>query len=291
MAQARIPYRLVGLVWILLGSLALLISIGFIIAAALLSEFFVQQIPEVAALFAPSLRVMPSLQQTLGLLLGLFCIIIGLGLFGLQSWSRTVGVAFNITMGICVAIITIALFISLQQNSDSSIFSVLLLLIGGALAVFLVVVGYQLSTPGAMDSFFGFLPKAPPLPPVTCPTCNDAVLNISTGTCPVCDREVEADAVVRAKLVSVDTGQEYHVGNKKPTRIGRENLGIEIQLDDPTVSHDHAKIEYVDGHFIVHSTGTNGTYVNDMSRPVIDMEIKNGDVIAFAGSQFRFVTE
>lgn len=290
MAQARLQYRLTGILWIILGSLVLLISVSFLIAAVAVANFVNTQLPDLASLFAPSLRVLPTLQQTLGLLLGIFCIVIGAGLFALASWARTVGVAFNITMGACVAVMTVALYLGLANSNDGSLLGVLVLLLGGGLAVFLVFIGYQLSTPGAMDAFFGILPQAPPIKPVTCPTCN-GLLNMSSATCPKCDSEHD-EVVTRARLMSLTTGQEFPVGTKKPTRIGRENPGFEVQLDEPTVSHEHATIEYVDGHFHLHALrATNGTFVNDLTRPVMDMEIKNGDLIAFAAAQFRFIIE
>lgn len=290
MAQARFAYRFTGVLWVTIGSLVLLISVGFLISAVALLGFFNAQLPEVASLFAPSLRVLPSLQQALGVIVGIFCITIGAGLFALASWARTVGVAFNISMGACVGVMTVALYLSLANSDNGSVLGALVLLIGGALAVFLVFIGYKLSTQNAMDAFFGILPQAPAMKPVICPTCNSP-LNLSSATCPKCDSDHDV-VVMRAKLVSLDTGQEYPVSLKKATRIGRETPGFEIQLDEQTVSHEHATIEYVDGHFYLHALrATNGTFVNDLSCPVMDVEIKNGDLVAFAAVHFRFVVE
>ena len=297
MARLRFAYRFVGLLWVMIGVISLIIAIGFLLAGVALESFVQTQIPELSFLFGPSLRIMPTLQQTLGILLGLFCIVFGSALFGLRSWSRTVGVAVNSTLGACVAAITIALFLQMQRPgfADSAMpqwLSVVTLLIGGGLAVGLVWVGYHLSTPTAMDAFFGFLPKLPAMKPVKCPTCGGA-LNLDKALCPKCDAEDEAPtAPLRAKLVQAQTGAEYIVSTRRPTRIGRDTPGYEIQIDDRTVSGEHAMIEYLEGHFYLHAQkDTNGTYVNDLGRRIRDVEIKNGDVIAFGQAQFRFITE
>ena len=297
MARLRFAYRFVGLLWVMIGVVGLLISIGFLLAGVALDSFMRVQFPELTFLFGPSLRVMPTFQQTLGILLGLFCIVFGSALFGLQSWSRTVGVAVNITLGACVAAVTIAFFLQMQRSGLVSSampewLSVATLLIGGGLAIGLIWVGYHLSTPTAMDAFFGFLPKLPPMQPVKCPTCG-GTLNLDKALCPKCDAEDEAPtAPLRAKLIQVQTGQEYLVSTRRQTRVGRETPGFEIQIGDRTVSGEHAMIEYLEGHFYLHALkDTNGTYVNDLGRRIRDVEIKNGDVIAFGQAQFRFITE
>jgi hypothetical protein len=48
----------------------------------------------------------------------------------------------------------------------------------------------------------------------------------------------------------------------------------------------------LDAHFYLHAMkDTNGTFVNDLSRRVRDMEIRNGDMIAFGRMQFHFIVE
>jgi pSer/pThr/pTyr-binding forkhead associated (FHA) protein len=81
--------------------------------------------------------------------------------------------------------------------------------------------------------------------------------------------------------------------NKKQLAIGRtaEN---DIQLDDPAVSSNHARLslkpnEYLENYYDVYLEdlgSTNGTIVNDAK--IIKQLLKHGDIIRIGSHQFTF---
>lgn len=81
--------------------------------------------------------------------------------------------------------------------------------------------------------------------------------------------------------------------NKKQLTIGRK-VENDIQLDDPAVSSQHARLilkpnEYLDGHYDVYMEdlgSTNGTIVND--KKVIKQMLKHGDEIRIGSHVFIF---
>ncbi len=67
--------------------------------------------------------------------------------------------------------------------------------------------------------------------------------------------------------------------------IGRGS-NAEVQLDDPQVSREHARLSYAEGQLALEDLGsTHGTYVN--GDPVKTTALKNGDRIRFGGSLFH----
>ena len=296
MGRLRFLYRFFGMIWFLTGIVLLLIAVGYIIAAHLLDSFFLAEFPRLAAAFGPLLRdLAPGFQRACGVAFGVFCLVIGSGLLGLRSWTRTVGVPFHIAMGACLAGLTLMFYLQMTEGNLQfmpELFPPLLAVLGGGSAIILLLLGAQMATPNAMEAFLGALPTPPPVAPVKCPTCGERNLDLERARCPVCDAEISEDRVVRAKLQEVSSRKEYPVLLRRVTRIGREMPGFEIQLDDRTVSGEHAKIEYVEGHFYLHALrDMNGTYVNDFSRKVRDTEIKNNDLIRFGQAEFRFIVE
>ncbi len=295
MSSLRFLYRLLGTLWIVVGLLIVLIAIGYVLAARAMDVYFVSQWPELAAIVGPLLERQSSLQQWASLAFGLFCLVFGVGMLCLRSWARTVGVAFNVAMGACLAVLVLLVYSRLTepgplQQLVPRAWPRWLALSGGLLSFGLLAAGIHLSTAPAMDAFFGVPPAMPPLPPVKCPTCGER-LDLAKARCPRCDSEEPADiGPARARLVDVQTNHPYQVSMLHLTRIGRDNPAAEIQLEDPTVSHEHAQIEYLCPRFYLHALrDLNGTYVNEVR--IRDAEIKDGDRIAFGKAQFRFVVE
>ena len=298
MVRLRLLYRITGVVWALLGALVLLISLGYLLASTRLDTFFLRESPTVASVFGPLMRgILPSLQHIAGLLFGLYCVAFGMGLVDMHSWARTIGGACSFTMGVCLLALTYVYFVRVVNPDvvttpvpDLVIYTTTLL--GGIVGLWLVYFGYHLSTPSAMDAFFGTAPQMPTAPPAKCPTCG-ANLDLERARCPVCDREGPAQAPRAARLIDVQSGKEYMVSTRRETRIGRDNPGFDVQLEDLSVSGDHAWIECDDGHFILHVQGSalNPTYVNDMENRVTDIEIVDNDLVAFGQAQFRFKIE
>lgn len=84
------------------------------------------------------------------------------------------------------------------------------------------------------------------------------------------------------------TGRVAHLPIRTlPCRIGRR-VELELQLNDPRVSHLHAEIYFDRGQYFIRDlASTNGTFLNGQrllgSAPIID-----GDIIRFAVLEFRF---
>src|SRR3990172_3504197 len=116
MTGLRVLFRSVGGMWFVIGGLILVLAIGYIVAANSLAASIRSQFPDAGQVLTAWLRgigVAPGIQEGLGLAFALFCILIGVGLFSLQSWTRTVGIAFHIVMAACLAALTLALYTQL----------------------------------------------------------------------------------------------------------------------------------------------------------------------------------
>jgi pSer/pThr/pTyr-binding forkhead associated (FHA) protein len=71
--------------------------------------------------------------------------------------------------------------------------------------------------------------------------------------------------------------------------IGRGS-GVEVVVDDPSVSHQHAALELGSGGYRIRDLGsTNGVVVNGGRVPLA--ELKHGDRIALGQIEFRYVVE
>jgi hypothetical protein len=295
--MTRLLFRFLGSLWLTVGSILAIISLGYILLYQAINNFFLGLLPPQLIEIANQLLgdVAPGFQQAVGIIFGLFCFFIGFALLTLRPWARTIGMVFHMAIGFCLAALTVLLFFVMRMpgtlaNLIPQEWSIYVLLVGLVLALAMVCAGIFLSLPVAVEAFSGFIPTPPPMPPVKCPTCGGS-MNLREANCPKCDAEV-TDVPNRARLVSQPGGKEYPVSTRRQTRIGRDMPDLEVSVDDVSVSGDHAWIEFVDGHFYLHARkDTNGTYVNDTTRRVRDMEIRNNDLIVFGRAQFRFVVE
>jgi len=277
----RFIYRFVGILWIILGAVILTVAAGYLVAVLALSNYLNSFLPPVVKnLIEPLLSgVKPGVQQGAGLVFAIYCIVFGIGFIALRGWARTIGIAFHFVAGLVVAVLSIVLYYRLITTDIVTVLApsfrpVLAIVVGLIIAAGLFGLGFQLSTHPAIEAFSGYIPSPPAMPPVTCPTC---------------DAEIVPFALAHARLVDVKSGHEYPVSTRRPVRIGRDTPGLEILLEDKSVSGEHAVIEFVDGHFYLHALkDTNGTFLNDLEKPISDAEIRTDDLIVFGRSQFRF---
>jgi len=281
--------------WIVIGVLVLLVASGYALFGAAMDLYFVDQWPELAAAVGPLLRGQAGAQQWASLAFGIFALFFGTCLLSLRSWARTVGVAFNIAMSACLAVLVLMLYFRLTAPGFVAVAVPAALprwlgIGGGTLALLLLVAGFHLSTPAAMDAFSGAPPTVPPPPLVKCPTCGGP-LDLNKTCCPVCDNPPPPEqGLVKAYLEDAQTGRRYSVSTLRETRIGRDSPGIEVQCEDRSVSREHALIEYEGGRFYLHALrDLNGTYL-DGAR-VRDCELTDGCTITFGKAQFHFVVE
>jgi hypothetical protein len=299
MVGLRFLYRFIGVLWLIFGGLILLLVAAYLIAFKLTDNYMLQVIPPALdSAIAPLLRhVSPGIQQAAGIGFGLFCTAIGMGLVTLRGWARTIGVACHFIMGLAILVIMFVLYHSMTTLSNlgilfpaswfKSLFITFFLISMGLLAL-----SFQLSTHSAIETFSGHVPTPPPMPPVNCPTCG-GFLDLEKARCPKCDTELEQPNIPnRARLANLEKDQEFSVSTRRQTLVGRGDPNLEIPLEDPAVSADHAMIEFVAGHFYLHARkDTNGTYVNGMNNRIRDIEIKNNDEVIFGRSRFRFIVE
>jgi diguanylate cyclase (GGDEF)-like protein len=85
----------------------------------------------------------------------------------------------------------------------------------------------------------------------------------------------------------VDLGKKYGLVQSS-TMIGRSSK-VDIQIDEDSISRNHAVIEKRDDEFIIRDLeSTNGTYVND--RSVEKHSLRDGDQIKIGSTIFKFLS-
>ena len=291
----RLIYRVVGILWLIVGGLILVVAAGYLIAVMAIRNYMSSTLPPIVKdLVEPLLRgVMPGIQQGAGLVFAFYCIAFGVGFITLRGWARTIGIASHFIAGLVVAVLSFVLYYRMiSLNTVTALASnpqpIWIIIVGLIITAGLFGLGFQLSTHPAIEAFSGYVPSPPAMPPVNCPTCG-GLLDLGKAYCPTCDAEIAPSAQARAKLVDVKSGREYPVSTRRPVRIGRDTPGLEVLLEDASVSGEHAVIEFVDGHFYLHALkDTNGTFLNGLDKPINDAEIRTNDLIAFGRAQFRF---
>jgi hypothetical protein len=290
----RVIYRFVGMSWIILGGLAFLVGTSFMITSISSNNMLQDILPvELVKLFTPLVSGLPpEFEVFLVFLVGIFFIVYGVGLASLRSWARIIGIGFHLNAGfifLCLALILNSLIISLFNLTSTGKF--IYWVMGLVIPLVILVLGFQLSSNKAIETFSGQVPTPPAVSPVICPTCG-SVMNAEKARCPQCDSGKELPVPKHAYLVDKRTKKEYPVSTLHNTRIGRETKGYEININEPSVSSEHAFIEFVGGHFFIHSIkDTNGIFVNDLSARVKDKEIRDGDLIVLGRAQFSFSVE
>lgn len=294
----RFLYRFVGILWLILGALIMVVAFGYLVAVDATNNYLNSLLSSnVKDLIVPLLvNVKPGVQQVMGVIFAVYCIAFGIGLLTLRGWARTIGIAFHIITGLVVAVLSILLYSRMTMPDQTPVSGanyqpIILIVSGCIIAAGFFALGFQLSTNTAIEGFSGYIPTPPTMPPVNCPTCGGP-LDLEKSYCPNCDAEIPSVAISHARLVELKSNREYPVSTRRPVRIGRDIPGLEISLEDTSVSGEHAFIEYVDGHFYLHALkDTNGTFLNGIEKPINDAEIRTDDLITFGRARFRFEIE
>lgn len=95
----------------------------------------------------------------------------------------------------------------------------------------------------------------------------------------------------QAKVVVVSgsaTGKEFPLERARVT-IGR-GPGVDMVVNDPAMSRQHAAIEFTSGGFRIQDLGsTNGILLN--GKPIQVGEVGNGDRFGIGGQRFQLVIE
>lgn len=85
----------------------------------------------------------------------------------------------------------------------------------------------------------------------------------------------------------VDLGKKYNLAQNS-TIIGRSSK-VDIQIDEDSISRNHAIIEHMDDGLVVRDlNSTNGTYVND--HPIRHYTLRDGDQIKIGRTIFKFLS-
>ena len=92
---------------------------------------------------------------------------------------------------------------------------------------------------------------------------------------------------MRITLISTEADQGYAeiVLDRLPAMIGRSE-GVDVRLEDVSVSHYHCKIDNLGGVVVVRDLGSRfGTYVN--GNDVTERILQSGDLLTLGKTQFR----
>jgi hypothetical protein len=289
-------YRIVGTVLLAAGAFILLFSFIGLVAQIELYQYLSTSSPSFVAVLEPIMgRIAPIIQQLLGLLFAVFCLMMGYGLLTMKSWARSIGVAFFCCLAIAGFALTLMLFLQLVAVQSSITARIVVLMLGLALSVGMGVFGMHLNSLRAVDAFSSSVtvPGKASLKQELCPTCGGK-LDMNKAQCPKCDAPDGGLPPRRGRLIDEETGREYIVGVRQPTYIGREGIWPKdapvINLNDPevhsTVSGRHAYIEYFKGFHLHAEDDSLGTYVND--ERVRDAEIKDDDTLTFGNASLTF---
>ena len=227
--------------------------------------------------------------------IGLFLVVFGWAVIWRHSWAQTLLVPAHLLFGTYALVGWIAAY-ALQADGSGPqtrwapgplVFLALALLNGG-----ISLLLSNISTTEALS----WLPlQTAAITPMRCEFCG-ASLDPQTGLCPECEqippiaaREAEQRSL-RARLVSMDDDTTFWLDPNARTRIGRGLTGNDINLDNPTVSRQHAQIAYQEGRFVLTALNdANGTFVNQAR--VRERSLNDGDQVRFGRARFRFVVD
>ena len=86
--------------------------------------------------------------------------------------------------------------------------------------------------------------------------------------------------------ISTNVHKDYTL-KKGATTIGRRSDN-DIVLDDPSVSNQHARLNFENKYFLTDLRSSNGTFIN--GKKILHAKLADGDVINFAGIHATFYT-
>jgi hypothetical protein len=268
--------RLLGSFWIMVGVLIGLVALVYILFFARISE-------AAAGLLGASTPVMnfltshlgPGILNWWGLGLAAFLILLGVRLLGLAPVARSVAMAFHLLSGVFILIITVVLFLAINQVGGGIIDLAtggtagnVVLYVGLFLGLVLLAIGFGLGTKQAWDAF----------------TTGGAVTIVGGKR----EQPAAQPPAQEARLVNLNDGAAYELRRN----VGRITIGADdkqmIVLDDASVSGSHAFIEYSGGEFLLSDNNSkNGTFVNGRRVAVLQETLKAGDEIQMGRVRLR----
>ncbi len=222
------------------------------------------------------------------LALGVAACVGGLGLLWKRGWAQ--GVTASTHALLCVYALAF-LPLAYAERANRPTYALVIGLIGLSNAILAL-----LMSSATVSEALSWLPlQTVYVQTSNCAFCG-APLDPQTETCPHCEaipgivREYLDSETPRASLVSDEIGVQFPIAMPGKTRIGREPAQNEINLNNPTISRNHAWIEYQNGHFVLYaSDDANGTFVNEQR--VRRHVLSSGDGVRLGRMRFRFVIE
>ena len=280
--------RLIGAAWLITGVATLLWGLIAILPSPSTPPLPIA-LPSQVQAFVGVFQISPWSEST-AVIAGLFFMAAGWAMIRRRSWAQTLMVPAHLLLLVYALIGLITAHVLRDQpdvwwSGGIAVFVTLALLNGG-----LALLLNSLRTTEALS----WLPlRTTPVIPLRCEFCG-STLDPQTKLCPQCDavsetiREAVAAPLRRAKLISLSDDTEYWLEPEKRTFIGRSLTGNDINMNNPTVSRRHARIEYEEGNFVLAALkDSNGTFVNDTL--VRKRIVRDGDEVRFGRAGFRFV--
>jgi hypothetical protein len=221
---------------------------------------------------------------------GMMCILLGWNLIRLVNWAQSLAQSMHLLLAVYLVV---ALVVSFVVAPEAEVLACGILLLAADLGLAHLLRGRLAS------EVFSQIPlRTAPVVSRRCEFCGGP-LDVRTGRCSECDPAIKTDPrapsgehpkpALVAQLVSLDDGTVYPLSSQGPTLVGRELSRNDINLSNPTVSRQHARVEYnvqESCYILIAMQDTNGTFVNSKllrHRPLCD-----GDEIRFGRAKFRF---
>jgi len=265
-------------------------------ALAILSGLYTLAVPIPYVAWLPALTSYQVVIGIVTILVGGLDIAVGWGLWTLQDWARIVAIILLALGAIGNLFTGIGLLVGVNIGGyplslpGPGIASLLLAGIAAWLIWYLLKPEItDIFRPGVAPFHLPPTMPAPPPPPVsTVPQPPPAPVppvgpprepTVEMGRPPA----PEGWLVLRS---GPRTGQQFGLKRGRNT-VGRDPNRADIVLDDETVSGEHARIQFEQGHFYIYDlASTNGTYINN--RRVQRQLLMDGDVVRFGNTQAVF---
>jgi hypothetical protein len=222
---------------------------------------------------------------------GATCVVLGWNLIRLVNWAQPLAQAMHLLLAVYLIA---ALIVGSAVAPEAKEFLALgILLLAGDLGL-----AYPLRGRLAGEVFSQIPLRTAPVVSLRCEFCG-ASLDVRTGRCPECEPAINTDPhtahrenpkpALVAHLISLDDGTVYPLSSQRPTLVGREFSRNDVNLNNPTVSRQHALVEYDvqnSRYTLSAMQDTNGTFVNDQL--IRQRTLRDGDEIRFGRTRFRF---
>lgn len=288
MRQQVLLFKLLGSGWLMLG-LVCLALVSLLVSGQGWSERIAQMLSgDAGALW--NAFYCPVIAVTLPVW-GLVCIVLGWNLIRLASWAQLLVQTVHLLLAVYLVVALMVSFAVAPEARGGLALGVMLL--AGNLGLTYLLRGRL------AGEVFSHLPlRTAPVVPRRCEFCGGS-LELQTGRCPECEPAIRLNQraaaqerpkpALAAQLASSDDGATYLLSSLGATFVGRELERNDINLNNPTVSRRHARVEYDvqnSRYVLMAMQDVNGTFVND--KLVRQRNLRDGDEVRFGRARFRF---